>query len=150
MKSLKAFLFILGICFVSLAQAQGLDDATGKREVIMMGLYPPDVIMKHQQRLGITNSQRKNISRAVQKFQSEVAELQWTMQNDQQQLRQFFSGYSIETDKALAQAERVLGLESQFKLAHFKLLIAIKNELTEEQIDMANQAIKRRTDRKGS
>lgn len=149
MKSLKAFLFVLGICFVSLAQGQGLDDAKGKREAIMMGLYPPDIIMKHQQRLGITNSQRKKISRAVQEFQSEVAELQWTMQNDQQQLRQLFSGYVIETDEALALAERVLALESQFKLAHFRLLIAIKNELTEEQIDMVDQSIKRRTDKRG-
>jgi len=149
MTALKAFLIVLAICFVSLAQAQGLDDAKGKRETIMMGLYPPDIIMKHQQRLGITDSQRKNISRAVQRFQSEVAELQWTMQNDQQQLHQFFSGYVIETDKALAQAERVLALESQFKLAHFKLLIAIKNELTEDQIDMVDQSIKSRTDKRG-
>jgi hypothetical protein len=39
-------------------------------------------------------------------------------------------------------AEHVLGLESRFKLAHFKLLIAIKNALTEEQIAMIDKGIK--------
>jgi hypothetical protein len=65
-----------------------------------------------------------------------------------QLLRQSFSGYSIATEAALAQAERVLGLESGFKLAHFKLLIAIKNELTEKQIDMINGFIKQRRNQK--
>ncbi len=148
MKPTKALLFAISFFFVTLVHAQGLDDNKGKREVLMMGLYPPDLVMKHQQRLGITDAQRKNISKAVQRFQSEVAELQWTMQNDQQQLRQFFSGNTIATSEALTQAERVLDLESQFKLAHFKLLIAIKNEMTEEQIDMANNFIKRRVDKR--
>ena len=115
----------------------------------MMGLYPPDLIMRYQQRLGISDGQRSNISRAVQTFQSEVAELQWTMQNDQQLLRQSFSGYTIKTDEALARAERVLQLESEFKLAHFRLLIAIKNELTDEQIDMINRFIKQKREQMG-
>lgn len=144
MRPTKTIVFAISFFFVTLVQAQGLDDNKGKREALMMGLYPPDLVMKHQRRLGVTDAQRKNISKAVQKFQSDVAELQWTMQNDQQQLQQLFSGYSIATSEALTQAERVLGLESQFKLAHFKLLIAIKNEMTEEQIDMANKFIKRR------
>jgi hypothetical protein len=148
MRPTKTLLFAISFFFVTLVHAQGLDDNKGKREVLMMGLYPPDLVMKHQQRLGITDAQRKNISKAVQKFQSDVAQLQWTMQNDQQQLQQLFAGYTIATSEALTQAERVLGLESQFKLAHFKLLIAIKNEMTDEQIDMADNFIKRRVNKK--
>ena len=150
MTTIKALLFGIMLCTAVLAQAQtgNLDGGKGKREIIAMGLYPPDLIMKHQQRLGISDAQRSNISRAVKNFQSEVAELQWTMQNDQQQLRQSLSGYSIKTDQALAQAEQVLTLESQFKLAHFKLLIAIKNELTQEQIDMIKLGIREKMQQK--
>jgi hypothetical protein len=148
MKLLKVLLIAISFCAFVPAQAAGLDDEKGNREVLMMGLYPPDIIMRHQQRLGITNDQRSSISKAVQKFQSEVAELQWTLQNEQQLLRQSFSGYSIATEEALAQAERVLGLESGFKLAHFRLLIAIKNELTEKQIDMINGFIKQKRKQK--
>ena len=66
------------------------------------------------------------------------------MQNEQQLMRQSFSGYHITTDEALARAERVLGMESEFKLAHFRLLIATKNELTEKQIDMINRFVKQK------
>jgi hypothetical protein len=144
MKPIKALLIAISFCVVATAQAAGLDGDKSNREVFKMGLYPPDIIMRHQQRLGITNDQRSNISRAVKEFQSEVAELQWTMQNEQQLMRQSFSGYRIPTEEALTRAERVLGLESEFKLAHFRLLIATKNELTEKQIDMINKLVKKK------
>jgi len=148
MKPIKALLIAISLCVVAPAQAAGLDGGAEAREAIKMGLYPPDLIMRHQQRLGISDGQRSNISQAVQKFQSEVAELQWTMQNEQQLMQQSFSGYHIATEEALARAERVLGLESEFKLAHFRLLITIKNELTETQIDMINRGIKQKRERK--
>ena len=149
MKPINVLLIAISFCVVATAQAARPDDDKSNREVMMMGLYPPDIIMRHQQRLGITDEQRRSISKAVREFQTQVAELQWTLQNEQQLMRQFFSGYHIKPDEALAQAERVLALESQFKQAHFKLLIATKNELTEKQIDMINRFIKQRGERKG-
>ena len=144
MKTILASLIVISFCVVATAQPESLGGQRSNREVMMMGLYPPDIIMRQQQRLGISAGQRKNISKAVKKFQSDVAELQWTMQNEQQLMRQSFSGYHITSDEALARAERVLGLESEFKLAHFRLLIATKNELTEKQIDMINQFVKQK------
>lgn len=148
MKPIKAIFIAISFCVVATAQAAGPDDEKSNREVMQMGLYPPDIIMRHQQRLGITDEQRRSISKAVREFQSQVAELQWTLQNEQQLMRQSFSGYRIEPEEALAQAERVLALETEFKQAHFKLLIATKNELTEEQIDMINRFIKQQRERK--
>jgi len=144
MKPLKALLFAISFCLATLAQAEMMAGEHGKREALKMGLYPPDIIMRHQQRLGITNAQRKQITDAVKTFQSEVAELQWTMQSEQQLMRQSFAGYTIDTDKSLDQAEKVLALESSFKLSHFRLLIAIKNVLTEEQIDQINREIRKK------
>ncbi len=144
MKLVSALLMAICFCVAASAQTIGAEDNKRNREVMRMGLYPPDIIMQHQQRLGITDAQRRSISKAVREFQTEVAELQWTLQNEQQLMRQSFSGYHIDTDKAMAQVKRVLELESRFKQAHFKLLIATKNELTEEQIDMINGYIKNR------
>ena len=134
---------------ISQAQAQGspAENAAKNREVLMMGLYPPDIIMKHQRRLGITDTQRRQISAAVKTFQSDVAELQWNLQNEQQAFKHALSGYRIETEAALAMAENILEMESEFKLAHFKLLFAIKNELTQEQIDMIRRELRERRER---
>ena len=149
MKLVKVLVFGICFSFITLAQADVLKDARGKREALKMGLYPPDIIMRHQKRLGITEAQRSKITGAVKIFQSAVADLQWSMQSEQQLLRQSFAGYAINTEESLAQAEKVLALESSFKLAHFRLLIAIKNTLTEKQIDVINREIKRKQDARG-
>lgn len=132
---------LLGLAAAAQAQTDG-PDRRSNREIIRMGLYPPDVIMRHQQRLGITDEQRRTISEAVKSFQTDVAGLQWELQNEQQLLQQSLSGYRIETQDALARAEQVLRLESRFKLLHFELLFAIKNALTEEQIDMIRERLR--------
>ena len=146
MKLIK--LLMIAACFSLATASQGTVAQTdftrsihGKREALKMGLYPPDVIMRHQQALGITRAQRKDIINAVKRFQSDVADLQWTMQSEQQKMQQTFATYHIDTTESLALAERVLSLESRFKLAHLKLLITIKNTLTDEQIDKINQEI---------
>jgi Spy/CpxP family protein refolding chaperone len=149
MKPIKIVLLTVFICLATLAQADVMNSKKGKREALKMGLYPPDIIMRHQKRLGITEAQRSQITGAVKTFQSEVADLQWNMQSEQQLLRQSFAGYTINMEKSLAQAEKVLALEKQFKLAHFRLLITIKNALTEDQVDIINREIKRKRDAKG-
>ncbi len=81
---------------------------------------------------------------AVKTFQSDVAELQWTLQNEQQALRQALAQTDIDSDAALQQVDKVLALENEFKRAHFRLLIAIKNALTAEQVAMIDEELRRR------
>ena len=117
------------------------------REVIQMGLYPPGIIMRQQRELGITGPQRKRIAALVRDFQGKVAELQWEMPSEQQELRELLQQASIDEAQAVAQANKVLQMESEFKLENFKLLIALKNELTPEQTNLLDKAIKRRMER---
>ena len=145
MKSAKLLLACLLVCWVSLTAAQ--TPAGGEkdhREVLRMGLYPPDILMRRQQVLGISSEQRKEIAALVQEFQGRVTELQWAMPNEQQKLKIMLGASDIDSEAALAQAAQVLTMESEFKLAHFELLIAIKNELTDEQINILDKAIQRR------
>ena len=149
MKPLQLLLFAIFLTLTTMAQADVMGGKKAKREALNMGLYPPDMIMRHQQRLGITEAQRSDITREVKTFQSAVTELQWNMQSEQQKLRESFAGYTIDADESLAQAEKVLALENRFKLAHFRMLIAIKNTLSEDQIDMIKLEIKRKRDARG-
>jgi len=139
---LTAVLFLAGAA--ALAQGAAMEDARSHREVLAMGLFPPDIIMRHQQRLGITDEQRASMLKLVQKFQNDVAELQWKMENEQQQMRQALAENRIDAAAVLPRVERVLQMESEFKLAHFRLLIGIKNELDEEQIEMIRQHLRKR------
>ena len=149
MNQVKLMLFAVCFCLATLVQAELMNSGKDKREALRMGLYPPKIIMRHQKRLAITEAQRSQITGAVKTFESEVADLQPNRQREQLLLRQAFAGYTINTGESLAQAEKVLALETQLKLAHFRLLITIKNALTEEQIDTINREIKRKRDGKG-
>jgi len=135
---------VLLLCAASVG-AQGIE--LGKqvnREVLRMGLYPPDLLMRHQQRLGITDDQRSAIAALVGQFQQEVTELQWSIPAERQQLQDLLTRPQIDSKAALKEAQGLLAKEADFKLAHFRLLIAIKTELTEQQIEMIDQAIRRR------
>lgn len=142
--SRMALLALLGCLSLSAWGQSPSMDTKDNREVLRMGLYPPDILMRQQQRLGITAEQRRAIVGHVKAFQADVAELQWEMPSDQQALRTTLNSYPVDAEAALAQAQAVLEKESRFKQAHFRLLIAIKNELTEEQVTMINTEIKRR------
>ena len=126
------------------AMGQNMKPSGDNREFLRMGLYPPDILMRNQEEIGITSKQRKAIAGLVRDFQGEITELQWAMPSEQQKLRSLLQENSIDTAVALTQAEKVLGMESEFKLAHFELLIAIKNELTEEQVQRINETVRRR------
>ena len=69
-------------------------------------------------------------------------ELGW--QPSPEQLQQLLRSHPVPAEEALAQSAKVLEMESRFKQAHFELLVAIKNELTKEQVDMLNSVIRRR------
>lgn len=123
--------------------AEPVGGPAANREILRMGLYPPDILMRHQQTLGVTDEQRKAIAALVRRFQDDIADLQWTLQNEQQIFAQALDTHPV-ADDTLAQAEKVLALESRFKLAHFRLLIAIKNALTAEQVAIIDQTLERR------
>lgn len=143
----KRVLVVIGLMVsfcIAPVNAQPLSAGTENRELLRMGLYPPDLIMRHQQNLGITNKQRKTITTLVKAFQNEVADMQWNLQNDQQIFHQALNTHPVAAADALVQAEKLLALESEFKLAHFRLLIGIKNALTKEQVALIDETLKQR------
>ena len=145
MTSVKLAMASLMLLWVSAVSAQSAAvDEQDNRELLRMGLYPPDILMRQQQRLGVTDTQRTEIAALVRNFQGEVTELQWSMPAEQQQLREMLNKPDIDSEAVFAQVVTVIELESEFKLNHFKLLIAIKKELTPGQIDMLDRAIRRR------
>lgn len=144
---LAAVLALVGL--PALGEETLLEVAANHREVISLGLFPPQLVLRQQQQLGITDAQRKEIAGLVRDFQSSVTELQWELPNEQQKLRQILRSHPIDTETAIAQAKSVTEMESSFKLANFELLIAIKNVLTDEQVAMMTRGIRERMENRG-
>ena len=100
--------------------------------------------MRHQETLGISADQRDAMLKLVRAFQDEVAELQWSLQKEQQLMKADLAQDSIDPEAVMPRVERVLAMESEFKRAHFRLLIGIKNALSAEQIAMIQKRIRQR------
>ncbi len=96
-------------------------------------LFPPELVMRYGQRIGLQPGQRDAITAAIQEFQSAVVDLQWQMQDETQQLSELLEESSVDETAVLARVDRVLEVERQVKRAHLTLLIRIKNALTSEQ-----------------
>jgi Spy/CpxP family protein refolding chaperone len=99
----------------------------------MRELFPPNLVMRHQNDISLTAEQRTAITDAIKQAQSKVLEIQWQLEDQQQKLDQMLQAPRVDEKAALAQAERVMIAEQQMKKAHLALLIEIKNHLTEEQ-----------------
>ena len=96
-------------------------------------LFPPELVMRYGQRIGLQPDQRDAITSAIQDFQSSLVDLQWQMQDETQRLAELLQESSVDEAGVLAQVDRVLDVERQVKRAHLTLLIRIKNALTSEQ-----------------
>ncbi len=49
-------------------------------------LFPPELVMQHQQDIGLRSEQRATITKAIQDFQTKVVDPQWRMQEQSQRL----------------------------------------------------------------
>ena len=96
-------------------------------------LFPPELVMQHQQDIALRAEQRAAITKAIQDFQTKVVDLQWRMQDQAQRLAALLEKATVEQAAALAQVDEVLGVEREVKRAHITLLIQIKNMLSAEQ-----------------
>lgn len=103
-------------------------------------LFPPELVMQHQQALRLTPEQRTSITQGIRDLQLKVVDLQWKMQDEAQKLTGLVEGSRVDEAQTLAQVDRVLGIEREIKRAHMALLVRIKNMLTPEQQDALRNA----------
>jgi uncharacterized membrane protein len=105
----------------------------GEDDPLARVLFPPELVMQHQQDIALRAEQRTAITKAIQDFQTKVVDLQWRMQDQAQRLATLLDKPAVDQTAALAQVDEVLGVEREVKRAHLTLLIQIKNTLSAEQ-----------------
>jgi Spy/CpxP family protein refolding chaperone len=96
-------------------------------------LFPPDLLMKYQREIGLSESQRKTMLEAIAKSQTRFVELQWDSQGEAEKLAQLLQARPADEAAVLAQADRLMALERDVKKAHLSLLVRLKNLLSESQ-----------------
>lgn len=129
MKRALALLFLAaGATFPALAQQPGREE-----DPIGRYLYPPELIMSHQQEIVLQEKQRAAIKSELQKAQSKFFDFQWQMKEEGERMTQLLQATPVDEAKVLEQADKIMSLEREVKKTHLSLLIRIKNTLTREQ-----------------
>ena len=96
-------------------------------------LFPPELVMAHQQAIGLTDRQRSAIQEAMKEAQGSFVEAQFELSGEVENLQRRLQGTSVDEAAVLEQVDRVLALERRVKRAQLTLMVRIKNQLTAEQ-----------------
>lgn len=96
-------------------------------------LFPPELVMSHQQAIGLSDRQRTAIQQDLQRAQGKFTDLQWRMSADAEKLTRLLQAAPIDETQVLEQVDRILNTERDVKRTQLSLLIRIKNTLSPEQ-----------------
>src|SRR5215470_11947849 len=81
-------------------------------------MFPPELVMQHQQALGLTEEQKTLLKTELRQAQARFTELQWQLQDEMEKM---------------VELVKILNLEREIKRAQIALLVRIKNRLSPEQ-----------------
>lgn len=96
-------------------------------------LFDVESVMRNQGALNITPEQKAVMLRELDAAQTEFNHLEWELNGEKEKLAAALSGEQVDEKAALEAGERVTNLEGKLKLAHLRLLVRVKNQLTPEQ-----------------
>lgn len=96
-------------------------------------LFPPEMVMQHQQAVGLSDEQKNNLKTEMRQAQLRFTELQWTLQDEMERLIALLKQLKVDEKQSAAQLDKVLNAEREIKRAQLMLLIRIKNNLTPAQ-----------------
>jgi Spy/CpxP family protein refolding chaperone len=127
MRLVRIVALLLSLVAVAHAEPGKNDDPIAAR------LFPPELIMKHQRELAVDDKQRDAIVAEVQKTQAQLVPLQWQMQGASEQMAKLLDAPKLDEAKVLAQADKIMTIEREFKRAHLGLLVRLRNLLSDTQ-----------------
>jgi Spy/CpxP family protein refolding chaperone len=121
------------ILLALLSAAPGLRAEPPVPDPIAQSVFPPEVIMRYAGDIGLDEKQRTAVRDAVKSAQGKFLDVQFQLQEESEKLVRLLQAKPVDESAALAQADRVMGLEREVKKTQLTLLVRLKNLLTEAQ-----------------
>lgn len=100
---------------------------------VMDNFFPPEMIMRKQKEIGLSEEQQKTIKEEMKNTLSRFTELEWERNAEEETMITLARQSKVDEKNALAQFDKLLALEHKIKKVHLEMLIRVKNILTEEQ-----------------
>ncbi len=123
---IKQSLFLLLFLTASLANAQ---------DMFQEHLYSADLVMKNRDKISLTDAQADKIKKIHSTNAADFSTLKWDLDAETEKLKKLLAQTKPDPTAVSKQMDLVLNLENQLKKKQLATLVAIKNELTENQIN---------------
>lgn len=130
----KILLPLAGIWMILLASAVAAQGQGDAKDVFKGKLFPPNVILEHQDELKLSKEQFTAIRAAVVEVQANVAEHEWDLREAYQRAMADLDESPVDEKKVLENIDAVLLAENKVKKLQVAMLIRLRNLLTDEQM----------------
>jgi TonB-dependent SusC/RagA subfamily outer membrane receptor len=112
-----------------------LSSLTMAQDIFKKNLYSADQIMEAREKINLTDAQATKIKKIHAENAGEFSTLKWDLDATNTELEKLLEQRPIDQTKVLTVLDMILKYEAQLKRKQLSTLVAIKNELTEEQIE---------------
>lgn len=97
-------------------------------------LFGPELVLKHQSKLKLSEKQREAIGAELKRVQAQAAESDWTLMSEAAQLQELIENYPVDAKAVMSGVDRIFTAENRKKRLYVEMLVNIKNLLTAEQV----------------
>jgi Spy/CpxP family protein refolding chaperone len=108
--------------------------------------FPPDLVMRSAQEIGLTEEQRQALESDLRKAGARFKEFDPRMRQEMQALADLMKEQRPDSDKVMAQLDKVMAVERDMRRTHLGLMIAIKNRLTAAQQTQLKEIRRKQTE----
>ena len=123
------------LCLLLVATYPALTAEPKPADPLGDALFPPELVLHHQEDINLSDDQRETIMSQVQQAHEHFADLHQELQKQTEALGALVKKEHVDEKAALAQFDKVQAGEREIRRAHLALVIGIKNKLTAAQQD---------------
>ncbi|HYV05860.1 MAG TPA: periplasmic heavy metal sensor [Blastocatellia bacterium] len=124
---------VCGLLLFGFVYAEAQQPAQQPTDPIGDNFFAPELVMQHQQAIGLTEEQKEFFKSEFRKAQIRFTELQWQLQDEAEKMAGLARQEQVNEQLVLSQLDKVLAAEREIKRLQMSLVIQIKNKLTNEQ-----------------
>lgn len=104
-------------------------------DAVARDYFPPRLVLAYAEEIGLTEEQRELIDSESRAAQDSFLELRLELEDEVRRLIGLSNLHPVDEEAVVEQLEAILGLEHRIKVLQARLLVRVKNALTEEQHD---------------
>jgi Spy/CpxP family protein refolding chaperone len=119
---------------VGLAAPLHAAEQPDKDDWIKGRLFGPELVLKHQGKLKLTEKQRDAIGAELKRVQAQAAESDWTLMSEASGLQELIDQHPVDSKAVMTSVDRIFTAENRKKRLYVEMLVNIKNLLTDEQV----------------